>query len=210
MSLSALIFLTLSWARADVVVRDPRNFLADLQGFIGVNEWSQAFKCGDRRTFLRNTISCDNKCTASSCVIKCQEAGPVDRQFDLALEECTADGVAIYGTNGFAASLSRKDFEATGSWVLPLIQNLGHFLQPIGEVEISFGMTRLFTIIENGQSRQEFGYMIDLDVSSFPGAQKQIYQIGFLRGRDLLDSLVWFGSLERETFLKRRGVSLAF
>lgn len=210
MSLSALLFLALSWANAAVVVNDPGHHLADLQGYIGAKPWEQAFKCGDRRTFLRNQISCESKCSGLSCVTQCNPAGPADRQFDLDLEDCTADSVGIYGTNGLSVTLQKSDYVATGSWVVPLLQSLGLFLRPVGEIEITFGMPRAFTIIENGQARQEFGYLIDIEHRTVPGAMSEIYQVGFLTGRDLLDSLVWFATMDGDVFLKRQGVSLGF
>lgn len=210
MSLSALLFFVLSFARAEVVVLDPDHKLADMAAYIGVKEWSEAFQCGDRRTFLRNQISCENKCSTLSCVSQCQPAGPADRQFDLAFEECGPDSVAIYGTNGFSATLTKSDYLAHGTWAAALLQNLGHFLQPVGEIEITFGMPRAFTIIENGQSRREFGYLIDIEQQTVPGANRLLYQVGFLTGRSALDSLVWFATMDGDVFLKKKGVSLGF
>lgn len=201
-------FFWASFASAQVEVKDPQGILPGLRSFLNPLPWDQAVQGPQRATFLRTVLKCENKCSSTSCLSQCTRAPVADNRFDLTLEDATADSVSIYGTNNFAATLSRQDYETTGTWVTALLQGLSQFIEPVGSVEIAFGSPRMFLIIENGQARREFGYLISIQHQTLPGVMSMNYDIGFLSGRPLLESLVMFND-SSESFMKRKGVSYA-
>lgn len=196
-------------AFAEVVVRDPGGRLEALHRQLGRPRWENAVVCGERKTFLRTVISCESKCSSLSCITQCAHAEPADKTFDLAVEDCSERSVSIYGTNNLALTLDRADFERTGTWIVPLLAGFGHFIQPVGEIEVTFGFPKNFLIFEQGRMRRELGYQLFLEHRVLPGTMAQQYDIGFLPGRSLLDSLVMVTDGTGDVFLKREGVSYA-
>lgn len=190
-----------------IEILDPDQELGRLHERLGFPTWASAVKCGERVTYYRSVVRCEAKCSAHLCVDTCTDA-PVDgREFDLAVEDCGPDQVSIYGTNNFAADVSRADFDAHGTWISALLQNFEHFRRPVHSIEIHRGFHRTVTLIENGQMRKELGYAVMLDVRTSATSMAQIHEAVFLPGRGLLSGLVYLGELDGSYFMKRKGVA---
>ncbi|MBX3018730.1 MAG: hypothetical protein KF767_12630 [Bdellovibrionaceae bacterium] len=206
-SLIALLFLFAFIPAQAIEIIDPRGELERLNDRLGRPTWESAIRCGERVGFSRSVLRCEAKCSAHMCVDTCTDAPPEARVFDLAVEDCTEDSAAIYGTNNFAAEFTRADFERSGSWLVPLLQNFEHFRRPVTSIEIQSVFHRTVSLIENGQLRQESGVSVNIDVRTSASSMGQLYQIVFLRRPTLLESLVYVGDMHTDFYLKKKGVA---
>lgn len=199
------VFLSQSVHAIDII--DPHGELERLRDRLGAPSWESAIKCGERVTFYRTVIRCEAKCSAHMCVDTCTDAPPENRGFDLQVEDCGPDHAAIYGSNNFAAEMSRTDFERSGTWFVPLLQNFEHFRRPVTSIEIQSVFHRTVSIIENGKMRQEAGISVMFDVRTSATGMGQLHEAVFIRGSTLLESLVFLGNLHSDFFLKKKAVA---
>lgn len=204
--IALLLFLTAFPAYAIEII-DPRGELERLNDRMGRPTWESAIRCGERVGFSRSVIRCEAKCSAHMCVDTCIDAPPEARVFDLAVEDCSEDRAAIYGTNNFSTEFTRADFERSGTWLIPLLQNFEHFRRPVSSIEIQSVFHRTVSLIENGQLRQEMGVAVHLDVRTTASSMGQMYQVVFLHRPTLLESLVFVGDMHTDFYLKKKGVA---
>jgi hypothetical protein len=204
--LSLVVTLLIASPSFAIDLIDPQSKLERLGQRLGTTSWSSV-QCGERQSFFRSQTRCESKCSAHMCVDQCTDATSDNNTFDLQIEDCTAEQVAIYGTNNFEAYVQRADFERTGTWIVAFINNLEHFTRPVTEVEINSVHGQTVTIIENGKMRKELGVSVLMDLRSQKGSMGRTYEMVFVSRSSLLGGLVYFGSLHNEFFLKKKGVA---
>lgn len=188
-------------------VRDPSAILPRMGSFLNSGSWNSAVKCGERQSFYRVDISCEIKCSTVMCASQCTPAAVDNRAFDLVLEECTSDSVAIYGTNNFSGVLSKSEFLQTGTWIHALLRSFDHFVRPTDSLTLLSGYPRSVTLIENGVRREETGFSVSIEHRTLPNVMAQRYEMVFLPGKTLLASLVYFSDESKNYFLKKKGVA---
>lgn len=191
-----------------VDVRDPDNFLRRTFSPPPTRAWEGALHCGERQTFFRKTSYCDIKCSTLMCQSQCQKADPVQNTVELAVEDCTTETAFVYGTNNFAAPLTKTDFTQTGTMIQALLAQFDFFVRPIDHIEIKSASFVTVETIEAGQLQNVAGHRVIFAVHPQPNSAALEYEITFVSAPSLLSSL----ALLREThafsdyFLKRKGI----
>ncbi len=144
---SLVVFLGLSlWSTLSfgLEIQYDQEFFKDLEryGFGRGAPFEESFKCGESKDFTSTITFCELTCTDSYCDhAKCRypeskEAG----RFTLTPEDCSANEVFLFGSNGYKAKISREEYEkARNNWFMVFLQNIGKFVQPISTIKIDWG-----------------------------------------------------------------------
>lgn len=210
-SLALLLSLAYSqFSYAQFKTEDPKGVLEDWKNWDPGSPFEQSFAtCGDKVDFTANTKSCVLRCLDwGVCETKCEHP-PTDYRFNLATEQCTADSVAIYGSNNFNIELTKEDYtKSADSLLVPALLQMATFLQPdVGTFKIASRLFRYVPIIQ-GTSKQMVrveSFFIDLEVDKKLGT----YGLEVWITRDLVGIrqllLIRAG---QDIFLKQRGLIL--
>ncbi|MGZ5279751.1 MAG: hypothetical protein ACXWC9_07415 [Pseudobdellovibrionaceae bacterium] len=171
-----------------------------------VAPFAQAMACGQKVKFSGNVTGCQLKCGAKSCTSKWELPTTGIVAFEFATEDCIDDSVSIYG-NGFAATLPKVDYELGGNtWIVGLLKNLGHFIQPEGTLYLKRLWPTTFQEIVNGQKQSFFGYMLQADLQILPNTMTVQIEIGIDTRTTGLNQLILLRMHKDEIFLKRKGI----
>jgi len=204
--IGSLLFLIPSLSLAEFVIEDSANVLTELAYRTPMVPFAQAMACGQKVKFSGNTKSCQLKCGAKSCTSKCEFPTSGIAAFDLATEDCIGDSVGVYG-NGLGVTLTQADYILGGNtWLIGLLKNLGHFIQPEGTIYLKSLWPTTFHEIVNGQKQSFWGYMIRADLQFIPGTMITEIEVGVDTRVTGLNQLILLRLHKDEFFLKRKGI----
>jgi len=185
---------------------DSAHVLTDLADRTPKVPFSQAMACGQKVKFSGNTKTCQLKCGAKYCSSKCEYPTSGIAAFDLAIEDCSDDSISIYG-NGLGATLTPADYILGGNtWLIGLLKNLGHFIQPEGTIYLMSLWPTTFQEIVNGQKQSFRGYVIQADIQFLPNTMITPIEIGIDTRTTGLNQLILLRHNKDEFFLKRKGI----
>lgn len=204
--LSFVLTLSLGFiARADFVVEDPNNELGKLHWF-SHKTLSSDFVCGQRQSYSSKQAECFYKCTTLGCNSECNS--PPTSSFDLFIEDCNENSVAIYGTNGFSTLLTQEDYKLGGNTpIIALIKSLGHYIHPEAKATVSYVFWNTFQELKEGAKVNIGGYTIQVDLEFLPNTQSIPIEINLAPQYQGLDQIISIRD-DKDVFLKRKGIIL--
>lgn len=127
-----------------IEVLDPHNVLRTLSNHLKPTAtFKEAFTCGSFHEYSGDVTNCDFQCTDAICREKCYGVNtPTGRtQTKLFVENCSDTSVSVYGDNGWSLEVLKEDFDkGHGSMLIPVLKNMGHFIQPEGDIILSFAI----------------------------------------------------------------------
>ncbi len=198
-------FATIAWA--DFEIQDPHHVLTDLAGRLSAIPFEQGMTCAQSVRFSGTTGSCQLKCSAHHCTSECQQVPGGAVVYNLATEECTADSVSVYGSNGFSAVVSKDDYVAGGNtWLIGLLKGLGSFVQPEATITLEDVRSQMFSEIVNGETQPFFGYLVSASIQILPGTMTQTLEIGIDSRGSGLNQIILLQFDHDDVFLKRKGI----
>jgi hypothetical protein len=124
----------------------------------GLSEWSpgqsySSLVCRESFAYQADMTTCQVKCFNSYCMSKCDRVHqPGAVRFQLTADECTESGFFVFGDNGLSIEVTKEQYEKDSNlWLMPFLQNIGHFIQPDGIVEMKNYSFRTADYIADGK-----------------------------------------------------------
>ncbi len=171
----ALMFALGSVSSAEEVL-DPHHVLDQISMWIHPVDFKQAFTCGKSFAYTATDSNCTETCTNSFCQAQCYGAGDKALKPQLYLENCTDHSLSIYSDNGWSLDVTKEDYIRGGSTlIVPIFKNIGHYLQPSGNVVIRSAMPMYsYDYIHDGDKERIMSVTVEAEIESNTAQKSQI------------------------------------
>jgi hypothetical protein len=186
---------------AEVQIVDQSNVLERVRGEV---EFSEAFAC-PATAYVHSSVSIAQvNCGANSCTA---QIGNVNSKSSVFVEECTSQGVKVYGDQGLEFTITKAEYDKGGkSWVIPFLkQSYQFFGAPPAKVILEHSFPTMIDFIQNGNKQTMFVDMIHIAYQFQPNTMTYgmtLYVNPLAKG---LDQILLLKTIN-DTIYRRKGV----
>ncbi len=208
---SLFIFLFSSVGFAIEVKVD--SFVSDALRAFGFGRglpFAESFQCGKKSNFKWSTKFCDLKCTDAYCEESCSyPEAKEDMIYNLTVENCSADEISIFGSNGYSAKVTRSEYESShNNWFISFLKSVGKFIQPIDSIYVDMASPIYLSRMREGKPQPLRAFAIRGHMQSGTAKNKTRFTLYVTNELAGLEQILFFGLTPEDDqyFLKIEGL----
>ena len=169
-STTIALFYWASVAKAEFTVLDPQQELVRLSGDLAVGSFANEMMCTQSMAVSATAERCEVRCTTGYCSSRCEGPPTGTVRFQMHIDDCTAAGAFLYSDSGLSVELPVARWKSEeGYFVKPILEKLGQFITPEGEIRIRSSWWREVRQIVGGKITKRPARLLEFEMSFGPG-----------------------------------------
>lgn len=154
-------------ASADFKVVDEGNVIGKLRTWFNPQPFERVMVCGQSSTVEATAERCRLECSDLRCKTFCEAYGtPTGKgRYDAHIDECSTDLAHLFADNGLIVPVTRQEFEdGAGTYLIPFLRAMGKYIEPEGEVHLTWMIPTSTEYIENGELTRLSAYIVEGEI----------------------------------------------